>query len=159
MPLRTPSPAATSAADPSTEIVSRSNSGPATAATSSSSVVAGSSLRRRWLTTSRTLSGLDSWSIDRTMWSRPPAVSTAPDSTSIRHSSETRNGLPWVRSPTAAATATSSSSRSQPEARSTNSVVSRGSSPEIRRRVTASERRRSASRSPSGVLSAASDSR
>ena len=66
--------------------------------------MAGSSLRSRWLTTSRTLSGLDSWSIDRTVWSRPPAVSTAPDSTSIRHSSETRNGLPWVRSPTAAAT-------------------------------------------------------
>ena len=37
MPLSTPSPAATSAAAPSTEIVSRSNSGPATAATSSSS--------------------------------------------------------------------------------------------------------------------------
>ena len=77
---------------------SSSNSGPATAASSSRSMVLGARRDSRWLTTSRTLSGVPSSVSGRVTLTSPPATSTIPVSTSARQSSQTRNALPPVRS-------------------------------------------------------------
>ena len=118
MPLRrarstAPSSAASSIPEPPPSTV-RSNSGPTTAASSSTPVVAASSRARRWLTTSRTASGLPSSSGGRVSRAWPSATTSAPVSTSARHSSITRKALPWVRSWIAAARTGRSGPRSPP---------------------------------------------
>ena len=74
------------------------NSEPATAASSSRSLVAGRSRASRPPTTSRTLSGVPSSASGRTSRSSPSTISRTFVSTIARHSSQTRNALPAVRS-------------------------------------------------------------
>jgi len=57
-------------------------------------VVTGDNRDNRWLTTSRTLSGLPISAGGRASLTVLPASSTAPVSMNARHSSQTRNALP-----------------------------------------------------------------
>ena len=163
MPLRTASSSAASSSGSSRpaarRTMSSSNSAPAAAASSSRSVVAGASRASRWLTTSRTLSGVPSSASGRVTRMAPSTTSTASVSTSARHSSQTRNGLPVgqladrVRELGAAAPGRRrGAARRTPRPR-------RRESPASRSRTTSSERRRSASVSESASGTSASVSR
>ena len=107
MPLRTASSrAASSSGSLSPEAwrtMSRPNSDPAAAVSSRRSVVAGARRESRWLTTSRTLSGVPSSASGRVGRMVPSTTSTIPVSTRARHSSQTRKALPPVSSPIARA--------------------------------------------------------
>ena len=108
-------------------------------------MVPGASRESRWLTTSRTLSGLPSSAGGRATRIVPSTTSTAPVSTRVRQSSQTRNGLPAVRSWIAPASCSSSRPSSSPAALRTNSTTSSPERPASRSRTTPSDRRRSAS--------------
>ena len=71
-----------------------SNSGPATAASSSTSRVGASSRASRWLTTSRTVSGVPSSASGRVRRAMPPPISMVPVSIIARQSSVIRKALP-----------------------------------------------------------------
>ena len=147
MPLDTASSSAGSRSASATgRSTSSSNSEPAVAASSSRSAVAGRRRASRRATTSRTLSGGASSSSGRVSRTPPPEISTASPSTRLRHSSQTRNGLPSVMS--AIALGSSGTARS-PATRRTNSATSSPDRPPRRSRTTSSERRRSASSSDS----------
>ena len=162
MPLRIDcSSAADSVAsvNPPPRSTDRSNSGPVTAASSSTRAVSGCSRASRWLTTSRTLSGVPSAVSGRVRSATPSTISSAPVSTSSRHSSVTRNTLPWVRLVMAPASSGSAGPSGAPAARSTNSDTCSPVSPPTRTRTTPSERRMSISASDSSAGTSASVSR
>ena len=116
----------------------------------------------RWLTTSRTLSGVPNSVSGRVTLTCPSVTSTIPVSTAARQSSQTRKALPAVRSWIVVASSCSSGSSgsgSLPAARLTRSETSAPESPSRRIRTTSSERRRSASVSESSAGTSASLSR
>ena len=136
-----------------------SNSCPATAASSSSLVVAVLSRASRWLTTSRTPSGLPRSATACANRVPPSYTETVSLSRSVRHSSVIRNALPPVSSLKTRAISGRSGPKSPPTARSTNSEISSALRPPNRSRTTPSERRRSTSVAESASGTSASVSR
>ena len=97
--------------------------------------------------------GVPSSASGRTSRSSPSTISTTFVSTSARHSSQTRNALPAVRSLIVPASSATSAVRRR---RADESVTSSPESPASRSRTTSSERRRSASVSDSASGTSAS---
>ena len=122
-------------------------------------MVPGARRESRWLTTSRTLSGVPSSVSGAVRRIAPSTTSTICVSIRPRHSSQTRNGLPPVSSEIAWASSGGPAWASVSPAWRTNSSTSSSDRPVSRSRTTSSERRRSASVSESVAGRSASVSR